>query len=190
MATTTQPKNTDQQIEYMTVREAAQLVNMSPSSVRRVIYPILEKDTHPDRALIAPGVAEAKKLRLAGHNFAWKISKELLMRQMDMEKRQAPTRDRAKKNDGENDAIVDILRKELEIKNKQIEQQSEVIKGLSERVREGNILMASLQKHLALPSAKADAEMATVTEEVPADMHQERKENANRKSFLSLWFGR
>jgi len=38
-------------------------------------------------------------------------------------------------------------------KNRQIETQNELLKGLSERLREGNILIGSLQQQLALPEA-------------------------------------
>jgi hypothetical protein len=165
MAAATSTPSTDTKTQFMTVREASALVGVSPSSVRRVIYPILEKDTHPDRGLISPTVSEAKKLRIAGHNFAWKISKELLIRHMQSEKRASPAREKSERRAAGDASIIDILQRELEIKNKQIEQQNDVIRGLSERVREGNILMASLQKHLALPAGtkSADESMVTVT---------------------------
>jgi len=46
--------------------------------------------------------------------------------------------------------LIDMLRRELDIKNRQIETQNELLKGLSERLREGNILMGSLQRQLTL----------------------------------------
>lgn len=50
--------------------------------------------------------------------------------------------------------LLTILRGELAIKNEQIAQQMELIKGLSERLREGNVLIGSLQQHLALPEGR------------------------------------
>lgn len=48
----------------LTVKAAAIFSNRSPSSVPRVIYPILEDNRHPDRHHIVPDVATAKPLRL------------------------------------------------------------------------------------------------------------------------------
>jgi hypothetical protein len=60
--------------------------------------------------------------------------------------------------DGE---LLGTLRRELEIKNQQITQQGELIakqmeliSGLSERLREGNVLMGSLQQRLALTDGR------------------------------------
>src|SRR5207244_1133913 len=57
--------------------------------------------------------------------------------------------------------LLAMLRRELEIKNQQIIQQSEIIakqmelvSGLGERLREGNILIAGLQQKLALPDGR------------------------------------
>jgi len=93
-------------------------------------------------------------LRVKGENFPWKISEELLERvsseagsKTKAEPRTNPT------GDDQSDVIIDILRKQLDIKDQQISAQNDVIKGLSERVREGNILMGSLQQQLSPPDA-------------------------------------
>ena len=39
---------------FLTVKEAATLTGKSPSSIRRVIYPIIRDDNHADRLQIAP----------------------------------------------------------------------------------------------------------------------------------------
>ncbi len=49
------------------------------------------------------------------------------------------------------DTILDVLQHELSLKNEQIAKQWEVIHALNDRLREGNILMGSLQQRLALP---------------------------------------
>ena len=43
---------------FLTVKEAATLTGKSPSSIRRVIYPIIRDDNHADREQIAPTVDE------------------------------------------------------------------------------------------------------------------------------------
>lgn len=139
--------------KFLSVKEAAKLVGKSPSSIRRILYPILENDQHPDRKHIHPTPEDAKALRLKGENFPWNISEELLRREVpDAGPKGAgdskpPTHLGADGSAG----IVDMLRRELDIKNDQIRTQSELLKQLSERLREGNILMGSLQQQLALP---------------------------------------
>ncbi len=138
---------------FLTVKEAAKLVGKSPSSIRRILYPILEDNRHPDRHHIEPDVATAKSLRVKGENFAWKISEELLRREMP-ERESKPGSDSKSSSHNEDDhadAIIEILRSQLTIKDQQIAAANEVIKGLSERVREGNILMGTLQQQLAPP---------------------------------------
>ena len=80
------------------------------------------------------------------------------------------------------EALVEMLRKELDIKNQQINQQMELINGLSERMREGNILIGSLQQQLALPAP------ASRTTDVVEATTPER--NLTGKKESSGWFGR
>ena len=118
----------------------------------RIIYPILEDNRHPDRRHIEPDVATAKSLRVKGENFAWKVSEELLRRVMSEEGTKTATESRpASKNaPDQSTAILEIFRKQLDIKDQQIAGLNDVIKGMSERLREGNILMGSLQQQLSL----------------------------------------
>lgn len=138
---------------FLTVKAAATFSNRSPSSVRRIIYPILEDNRHPDRHHIEPDVATAKSLRVKGENFAWQVSEELLRRVMAEEgtKTNSESKPVSKNVPDQSAAILEIFRKQLDIKDQQIAAQNDVIKGLSERVREGNILMGSLQQQLAPP---------------------------------------
>lgn len=148
---------------FLTVKEAARLTGKSPSSIRRVIYPILENDAHPDRMHIEPSVEDVLKLRMKGENFAWRLSEELLRREVPLdtgtEKGSATASPRQGASaEGE---LLAMLRRELDIKNQQITQQAEIIAkqmelvtGLGERLREGNLLLANLQQRLALPPAR------------------------------------
>lgn len=141
---------------FLTVKEAAQLTGKSPSSIRRILYPILQDNRHPDRHHIEPDVATAKALRIKGENFAWKVSEELLRREIPADAPKSSTEPKVGTRSGQDasaNALLDILRKQLDIKDQQIAAQNEVIKGLSERVREGNILMGSLQRQLTPPEA-------------------------------------
>lgn len=137
---------------FLTVKEAAALTGKSPSSIRRILYPILENQKHPDRHHIEPSEKEAKALRLKGDSFAWKISEELLMREIQSkpQNHSGRTKPTSVSGDRGSAAVIDMLQRELEIKNKQIDTQNELLKELSQRLREGNILMGSLQQQLAL----------------------------------------
>lgn len=150
--------------DFLTVKEAARLTGKSPSSIRRVIYPIIRDDKHPDRHHVQPTPAEALNLRTKGENFAWRLSEQLLRREIHtnpaLEKGTAASPHRGQTHDAGGELLA-MLRRELDIKNHQITQQSELIKGqmdlisgLSERLREGNILIGSLQQRLALPAGK------------------------------------
>lgn len=142
---------------FLTVKDAARLVGKSPSSIRRVIYPILQNDAHPDRTHIRPGVDEAMQLRMKGESFGWRLSEELLRRDVPIEAvPEKGIREERHSDDGHGE-LLSMLRRELDIKNQQIIQQSELISkhveligGLSERLREGNILIGSLQQRLTL----------------------------------------
>src|SRR5207302_8277311 len=66
-------------------------------------------------------------------------------------------------------ALIAMLQHELEIKNRQITQQGELmgkqmelVAGLTERVREGNVLIATLQQRLSLSDGRSPATPTTV----------------------------
>lgn len=173
---------------FLTVKEAAQLIGKSPSSIRRILYPILEDDKHPDRHHIEPDPKAARALRLKGENFPWQISEELLRREAGTGAAKpagAPKPGGADVSD-QSATIIEMLRSELEIKNQQIASLNDLTKGLSERLREGNILMGSLQKQLSLgdgsgrrTSDVVDAEPQTATEQgsTPSPAEPEKKKH-------------
>lgn len=183
--------------KFLTVKEAAKLVGKSPSSIRRIIYPILANDQHPDRKHIHPTPDDAKALRLKGENFPWNISEELLRREVpDAGTKGVGDSKTATHLGGDGSAgIVDMLRRELDIKNRQIETQNELLRGLSERLREGNILMGTLQQQLALPDA-ASRNRHDVVDAKPEAAKAEKgsepdKQSTPKKpSFLDRLLGR
>ena len=149
-------------IQFLTVKESARLTGKSPSSIRRVIYPIIQDENHPDRSHIEPTIDDVKALRTKGENFAWRIREELLRRKVPIAAETANTMERhaSREATNANAELLAMLRRELDIKNHQITQHSELIakqmeliSGLGERLREGNILIGSLQQRLALPDA-------------------------------------
>jgi len=164
---------------FHTVKEAARITGKSPSSIRRVIYPIIHDDQHLDRSHIQPSVEDAQALRVKGENFAWKISEELLRREVPAEDAtEKGTARPAGRNLQDSEAeLLAMLHRELDIKNQQITQQAEMlskqmelINGLTERLGEGNVLIGSLQQRLAL----SDGAVRTRSTVVEADTKRPR----------------
>lgn len=176
---------------FLTVKEAAHLTGKSPSSIRRLIYPIIEDDNHPDRSHIEPSVEQAHALRVKGEQFAWKLSEDLLRRLVPQSaspggEKGAPS-SRESTGDG---TLLAILRSELEIKNQQITQQMELINSLSERLREGNILIGSLQSQLALPKPRDKNVDATDAKRGDGGATQKSTKGAAKREQKKSFFGR
>lgn len=188
---------------FLTVKEAARRTGKSPSSIRRIIYPIIQNDSHSDREHIEPSVEDVAKLRMKGENFAWRLSEELLRREVPNEVAEekgsssTPPKDIA---DG-NGALLAMLQRELDIKNQQITQQGELIAkqmelvtGLGERIREGNILIGSLQQRLALTDGRESTSSETVKQKRAAPAQPEKgssappKTSKPKRGFLSRLF--
>lgn len=132
---------------FFTISEAAEKTGRSLSTIRRLIKGIADDDTHVDRAAVTPSPKEVAVFKKKDENFAWKIREDILLREF-----KGALKDAKKETAEARGDIFAILQKELDLKNQQIEKQWEVIHALNDRLREGNILMGSLQKRLALPS--------------------------------------
>lgn len=147
---------------FLTVREAALFTGKSPSSIRRLLHPILQAEKHADRQFIQPSVDEVLKLRMKGESFPWRVSEEFLRRAVPPEIVSEKGAGAPSKGSNQDETpLLAMLRRELDIKNQQITQQGELISkqmelisGLGERLREGNILIGALQQRLTLPDGK------------------------------------
>lgn len=146
---------------FLTVKDAARHIGRSPSAVRRIIHPIIKDDQHPDRLHVQPSIQEARELRLKGENFAWRVSQELLDQRAPAKPR--PDDRRATAGGAPADPalreLIGMLReqvqqsqKQLEVKDHQIASLTEITHNLNERLREGNILIGTLQRQLSLPA--------------------------------------
>lgn len=185
---------------FLSIRAAAERVGKSTSSVRRLIHPIVKRDDHPDRDLVQPGVAEATRLRLAGVNFAWQVSEELLQRiPAAPATEHSPASSKGKTGGGGEAELLVMLRGELEIKNRQIAQQTdliakhaELVGGLSERLREGNVLIASLQQRLALTDGRKERTEPVVAATTSAPLTSNADEPADptlsKRGFFARLF--
>ena len=159
--------------KFLTVKEAVERTGLSDSAIRRVIYPILKADKHADRHLIEPNPADARALRVKGENFAWKISEELLDREMHerVKKVKPDSKGTAQGSSGDDylQATIEMLRNELHIKNQQIESQGQLLRDFSERVREANFMIGSLQKQIAPAAPRQEPVDASAVENSEGD---------------------
>ena len=145
----------DMDTPFLTISEAAEKTGRSLSTIRRLIKGIADDDNHADRDAVQPTPKEVVAFKKKEENFAWKIREDVLLREF-----QGALKDAKKETASAKGDILSILQKELDLKNQQIEKQWEVIHALNDRLREGNILMGSLQKRLALPSPEDVAQAA------------------------------
>ncbi len=138
---------------FLTIAEAAKLTGRSGSTIRRLIHTLTENDKHADRAAIEPSPSEVAAFKKKGDTFTWRVREDIILREFGS----APKEEKkTSASSSENTSgILTILQQELDLKNKQIEKQWEVIHALNDRLREGNILMGSLQQRLALPETVA-----------------------------------
>lgn len=186
---------------YLTLAEASAKTGRSLSTVRRLIHSISKDQHHPERDAVIPSHEEAEALKKKGENFTWRIRQDIV----DREFGSAPSKKEKVQSELSMDVLA-MLQKELDMKNQQIEKQWEVIGSLNERLREGNILMASLQKRLALPEpasmetstveaskVESSAEPSKKSSKVNAEKGtaqkaaKEAEKNVKKKMFSWLW---
>jgi hypothetical protein len=135
---------------YLTIADAVELSGRSPSTIRRLIRTIADDVSHPDRLGVEPTPEAVEAFKKKGENFTWKIREDILQKHL----KSAPKEEKKRASERVSEPTADILQilqKELDLKSQQIEKQWEVIHALNDRLREGNILMGSLQQRLALP---------------------------------------
>ncbi len=165
---------------FITIAEATEKTGRSASTIRRLIRTITETEDHPDRDGIEPTAKQAAAFKKKGENFTWRVREDIITKNFSgapaAEKKSAP-------QVGAN--ILDILQNELSLKNQQIEKQWEVIHALNDRLREGNILMGSLQQRLGPPPAESQQEQTVEasTVESPAEPVTASSEKPKRKLF-------
>ncbi|NOS68070.1 MAG: hypothetical protein HOO67_06975 [Candidatus Peribacteraceae bacterium] len=169
----------------LTIAEAATRTGRSHSTVRRLIKTIAEAASHPDRAGIEPSLKEVDAFKKKGENFTWKIREDVLLRNFAS----APTVEKKSHSDsssGLTEDILKILRRELDLKNQQIEKQWDVIQSLNDRLREGNILMGSLQQRLAPPAAESPTPVTVDTPSMEPSIEIKR---ATKKKVMEAKHG-
>lgn len=175
--------------KFLTINEAADLSGKAEITIRRLIRTIVKDDKSDQRCMVQPDVKEVAKLKKSKKPFAWKIAEELV--------KEKYMSDGTKKTNAADAAIIETLRNQLKVKDKQIDSLTDIVQELNERVREGNILMGSLQQHLALPepekgkTVQACAEQSRSAEAVKKKAAQKKMtpKPAQKKGFFAKMFG-
>ncbi len=182
---------------FLTIADAADKTGRSPSTIRRLIRAITDVHNHVDREGIEPAQKTVDASRKKGENFTWKIREDVLVRNLESAQNEEKKIAHSSKVHRADD-VIEILRKELDLKNQHIAKQWEVIQSLNDRLREGNILMGSLQQRLALPAAdvpstspspKAFTEAAKkISKKAKIEALRKASMKASRRGLLSWIF--
>lgn len=153
---------------YLTIKEAADRAGKAEITIRRFVQSVIKEQARgADRKLIQPTPAAVRDMKKRKQPFSWKIAEELVAKHFTEEMKSA-ARPEAGSMHG---TVMETLQKELlskeqqlGVKDSQIRALTEIVQSLNERMREGNVLIASLQRHLALPEAKEEAQAAPTKE--------------------------
>ncbi len=179
----------DMDTPFLTISEAAEKTGRSLSTIRRLIKSIADDDAHADRAAIQPTPKEVLAFKKKEENFAWKIREDVLLREFKGALKEAKKETAEARSD-----ILGILQKELDLKNQQIEKQWEVIHSLNDRLREGNILMGSLQKRLVLAAPETSSDVmdasSTPVSSTEAAAKASMKDSTIQSKGIFAWFSR
>lgn len=169
---------------FLTIAEAGKITGRSASTIRRLIHTITETPAHPDRDAVEPDPATVAAFKKKGENFTWKIRQDVVVKNFNT----AQKEEKKSKAEPTGD-IFSILQKELDLKNQQIEKQWEVIHSLNDRLREGNMLMGSLQKRLSLPEAPSPVDNVVDATPVAAQASSKKPSKKEMKPAKKGLFG-
>jgi|GEM_PF-6192797 len=163
----------------LTIREAADATGHSTHKIRRLIKAIADDPKHPDRSLVEPDPADVERLTAEGVQFVWRVSEDMVRRHLG--DTPLPTSLKSESGGGESADLAGLLQRamaakeqaeaklfdQLKTKDVQIAGLQQTVTSLNERLRESNMLMASVQRQLP-EGKKASAEMINVDESRPA----------------------
>ncbi len=177
--------------EFYPIREATTVTGVSVTTLRRFIRAIVADDQNPDRDQLLPSVADVQRMKATGEQFTWQIGADLLKRAFA---EKTPKPKAGGTEFGPLGEVVALLRdqlqsagEQLKVKDQQIASQVEIIHSLNDRIHEGNVLMATVQKQLALVEPEKPREAPSVKPAKVAEKHATPKRPA-RKGLLARLF--
>ncbi len=181
----------------LTIREAAEQTGHSPHKIRRLIKAIADQPTDSDRSQIEPSAADVERLTAEGVQFTWRITAELVRRELGeaVTPANGENHSSASRGEGESSNLMDLLQRTIEAKEQaearlfeQLRVKDEQIAALHDRLRESNVLMQSLQKQLPEP-AKTSIAVVDATKPVGVKGSQ-KKTSPVAKNQKRRWLGK
>ena len=148
------------------------------STLRRFITTITGPNSHPDRELIKPTVEEVKDLHAANRPFSWTVSVSLLDRAFKVTEQKASQsagESSSNENGMNSSANNELLRQAIDMLKTELEEKNKQIANYQERQRENSVLIKSAHEQLTkLASGSAsDSKPSTAAETVEATAAKE-----------------
>jgi len=154
---------------FLTIREAAEKTGHSTHKIRRLVKAIADKPKNADRSYVEPSPADAERLNTEGVQFTWRITEEIVRRELGDAAAAAPG-EKPERGVGESAGALSVIERAMAAHEKaasqiceQLRVKDEQIAALNERLRESNLLMGSLQKQLAAPGGNRGVESSQET---------------------------
>lgn len=158
--------------QFLTVKEATELVGKSESTIKRLLREVVKNEDHADRTAIQPTAQELSKKRDAGEPYVWRIERQFLLRSFPVDPAAKSPRSGGGDSANANAVpIIEVLNQQLQSKDrqigvleKQLDRKDEQIANQNERMHESNVLMRELQARLAItaPAATTNDEPVVV----------------------------
>ncbi len=183
----------------LTIREVAEKTGHSPHKIRRLIKAIADDPAHPDRTQIEPSVDDVASLTAAGVQFTWRVTEELVRRELGDVAPQSDDGKSAAAAAGESPEWLGFMQRltdakekaeerlfeQLRVKDDQIRAKDEQIAELTSRLKESNILMQSLHRQLpeamTVPIVKSTKSRTAKSSEKVSSTRQKQRHNWFRR---------
>ena len=130
-------------------------------------------------------------MKTGGEQFTWQISADLLKRAFA---EKSPKSKASGAEFGPLSEVVALLRdqlqsadEQLKVKDQQIASQVEIIHSLNDRIHEGNVLMATVQKQLALAEPEKPTDAPPVKPAKVTEKHATPKRPTRKGLFTRLF---
>ena len=150
--------------EFITLKEAGKLVDVSPMTIRRYAFRILKSKKDVVRA----DVKVPSKT-----NYPYKIAKDRVLRKFGKEKvKESYNSDKENVKEGLtniDNKLLETLTAQLQVKDDQIKAKDEQINNLSERLKESHILLLGQPKTSPEPTVFNDQEQPGPAKEEPQE---------------------
>lgn len=182
--------------DFLTITEAIAFTKKSKSTIRRFVNAVVSNPQDKRRDDIRPSPDEVERFKAEKQPFQWLIRRELLQQLfLDQPAAQQPMHG-SPVADANGTRLLTILDHELAIKEKhlseimrqltvkddQIARLNNSVDSLNERLREGNVLIGTLQQRLALAAPSQPATSVVVDSPVHSSEPQTMQGHSSKKT--------